>query len=33
MDIAGKGKANPNSFYNAINQARLIFLKRREFKT
>ena len=32
MDIAGKGKANPNSFYNAINQARLIFLKRREFK-
>ena len=32
MDIAGKEKANPNSFYNAINQARLIFLKRREFK-
>ncbi len=32
MDIAGKGEANPNSFYNAMNQARLIFLKRREFK-
>lgn len=32
MDIAGKGKANHNSFYNSINQARTIFLKRRAFK-
>ena len=32
MSIAGKGEANPSSFYKAMNQARLIFLKRREFK-
>ena len=32
MSIAGKGEANPSSFYHAINQARSIFLKRRKFK-
>ena len=32
MSIAGKGEANPSSFYNAMNQARSIFLKRRKFK-
>ncbi len=31
-DIAGKGKANHTSFFKAMEQARTIFLKRKEFK-